>query len=131
MELFQIIILTGPTALFAYQYYVDIYSSEKVSIGFGIVIPVLLFMLYLVLVAFVGINGIMELFQDKGVRYKGLFTFLLPGIGFALAAFPYQATELSKYYISLSKYTLNLIYRSLGWLLIIAVVIRHLIVLSN
>ena len=81
----------------------------------------------------VGMDEAVRFLQDVGNGLNGRpggMTCFAPGIGFALAAFPYQASLMSDRFVVISQHGLNGFFSFLGWLILFLVVVRHWVVLT-
>ncbi len=121
----ELLLLVGPMAWFAYGYYVDFYAYGE-PLRLAQVIPLLGFALYLAFVLSVGFEETKQLFSATGFRSSSR-AFLMPGLGFAMAAFPYQASEWCAHYMEITRHRLNGVFRLFGWLILVFVFIGALL----
>jgi hypothetical protein len=125
VELLNLVFLVGPTLWLGFRYYRDFYSFGDTKAKPGTVIPLTALTMYVSFIVSFGVQDALQFFADDGFRRRGLWTFALPGLGFAMAAFPYQAAE----YTSLIRHGLSSFPRLLGWLILGVVAVRHWLVL--
>lgn len=124
INLFELLILVGPLAWFAYGYYVDFYAyGERLKLAD--IIPLLGFAVYLGFVLVVGVEETKE-FLSADTRSRPRL-FLMAGLGFAMAAFPHQASEWCVHYIEITRHGLQGVFRVMGWLILVIVFLRHLV----
>jgi hypothetical protein len=82
-----------PALWLGFKFYIDFFAYDRGTLTVGRIVPLACFVRYRVFVLNHGVEGAMRVLGGTGLR-RGRWTFILPGIGFALAAFPYQAAEL-------------------------------------
>ncbi len=121
----ELLILVGPMAWFAYGYYVDFYAYGE-PLQLAEIVPLLGFTVYLGFVLFTGVEETKELFSRMGAR-SGTRFFLMAGLGFAMAAFPHQASEWCVHYMEITRHGLQGVFRLMGWLILVIVFLRYLL----
>lgn len=123
-DIFAVICLLSVPSFLAVKYFSEYYEGT-VSLGmFGFwpSIALILYLIYLGLYFFLGIDGLYELndFQRENRKYQTFF--LCPTIGFGLAIFPKCATEYIFNYWSFSEFDVYVKYTAFtGWSLILYV----------
>ncbi|WP_199609849.1 hypothetical protein [Flocculibacter collagenilyticus] len=123
--------LVLPTLWLALHFYRDFYSVDKQSLATFQIVGCVCLISYVFIILGCGIESFLTLIVDEGYQRQiiGTWSFILPGIAFALVIFPYQASELCANYMSLSQLKLNYYLRWLGLLVFLFIGIRHWLVL--
>jgi hypothetical protein len=133
MDSFSSVLFLGllflPTLWFGFRFHIDFFACDRSTLTVGRIVPLACFVLYGVFVLVHGVEGAMLALGETGLR-RGGWTFILPGIGFALTAFPYQAAEMisdvRRRISSGSAYYLGWV----GWGILFLVGLRHFVALT-
>lgn len=115
---------------FAFRYYVDFYIYDRSTLDGRILVPSLLFFLYALFLCIYGPGDLMDELNDEGIRSTGLYTQILPLYGLIAASYPYQVSELNRNYISITATKANMVYRVIGWGMVVVALVRNLIFLT-
>lgn len=134
MDLFSsvlfLVLLFLPTLWLGFRFYIDFLAYDRSALTVGRIVPLVFFMLYGVFVLSHGVEGAMRVLEDSGIR-RGGWTFILPGIGFALATFPYQVAEITNNPLRLISSGSAYYLAWFGWVILCLVGLRHLVVLTG
>jgi len=82
---------------------------------------IVLFVVFLIIMVVVGPE-----YLEKHLFWRRITAYIIPGVGFAFAAFPYEASELSPHFITDTLLGWNDMYAVIGWTLIAFLALRLL-----
>lgn len=122
--------LVGPLLITSWFWYYEEYRYSAKTLSFFQIVGLILFVSYLACCLVIGKEEILELFKDhhykmgRALSISGLWTFIIPGFTWPLLIFP-RETQL--YLLNKSVTSLNIVW--LGYLLVIFVLLRHLLIL--
>lgn len=127
MENLLYIPLIAPVVWFFLKFYNEHYVYDPKLELVHQLLPLLLFVIYCVFLIVIGPSATISFFEDIGSagRSMGFWTFIIPGFIFVCVIFPTQVSEVTN-----TNNDMIPIVRVFGWVMLIAVFVRHRVVLT-
>lgn len=128
MWLIALACLLGPMAWRSYCHYVDFYQWGQRQFSVWQLLPLALWFSYLIAVLILGPDVVKQMVAG-GSRRGALAAFLYPGLGLALAAFPYSSSSAASHGGGSTPFDGASLSRVFGWFLVfvfaLTVISRH------
>jgi len=99
------------------HFYIAVVDNPEYKIRKTTAISLILYVFYISFLIGIG-PASMENHLSDYEKGKSMWTYLIPGFGCALAAFPYEASEFSKDFVNITIGGINDIFAVFGWFLI-------------